>query len=91
MPHDKMLDVPQDKPARGSGSLPPHAELPEERCFDLSCLIAASIKIFFRNIMWAGHRCERLCLVLGCASPAVLLMQRELEKVRLWGADARRA
>lgn len=66
----------QDKLAWGSRLLSPHTEVPEERCFDLSCLIAVSIKIFFRNIMWAGHRRERLCLVHSCALPA-LLIQRE--------------
>ena len=72
----------QDKLARGSRLLPPHTEVPEELCFDTSCLIAVSIKIFFRKIMRAGQGREdraRLCLVRGCVLPAVL-MQGESER-----------
>lgn len=64
----------QDKLARGRRLLSHHMEVPQELCFDLSALIAASIKMFFRNTVQArqgpGELLEasaRLQLCVACS------------------------
>ena len=77
----------QDKLAWGGGLLSPHTEVPEELCFDLSGLIAVSIKMFFRNIMWAGQglgesqeapSCSQLCIASSVDAEGVRDSEVEL-------------
>lgn len=78
----------QDKLAWGSRLLSPHTEVPREFCFDLSCLIAVSIKIFFRNIMRAGQgpggsqealSCSQLCI--ACSVHAERVRESEVRSL----------
>lgn len=70
--HTSVMTTPhsQYKLAWGNRLLSPQTEVSGKLCFDLSCIIAASIKMFFRNITQAGQRprdsrealsCSQLC------------------------------
>ena len=69
-----------DKLAWGSRLLAPHTKVPRDLCFDLSRLIAESIKMFFIEIMWAGKGPRGS--VLFTAVDCLQCCSRESERVR---------
>ena len=78
-----MTNVRQCQDKLAWGTITPHTEVLEEICFDLSHLIAVSIKILLRKHPESGgYKPEMLCLDRVRASPAVF-KQVEGENVGL--------
>lgn len=69
----------------GEADYSAHIEVPQELCFDLSGLIAASIKMFFRNTVRAGQGPGELLEAPACSQ---LCVACSVDEGRVRGSEA---